>query len=74
MVFLHTSPVHVSRFNAILNALHYKHEVRHYVNEALLNTVLETGCLDKMGFKNSLIEYEKRLMQSSFVRVLLMVP
>ena len=54
MVFLHTSPVHISRFNAILNALHYKHEVRHYVNEALLNTVLETGCLDKVGFKKQL--------------------
>jgi hypothetical protein len=54
IVFLHTSTIHVSRFNKVLDRLHYKGKVEHFVNESLLKGATELGKIDEFGFKTQI--------------------
>lgn len=60
IVFLHTSPVHIKRFNNILKTLHFKGEVQHVVNESLLEFTTHNEEIDAIGFKNQINEIKRR--------------
>lgn len=50
LALLHTSPIHIARFNAILKTLNYTGTVKHYVNETILRNALAWGKTDSEGF------------------------
>ena len=50
IAFLHTSPVHIDRFEKIVSALDKRIETCHFVHEELLKFALQNGSLDKNSF------------------------
>lgn len=59
ITFLHTAVSHIDRFNKIVEDIDHAVEVKHYVNESLLNTALTTGLPDKEGFYNEILKIKK---------------
>lgn len=49
VAFLHTSPVHIVRFQALAEQ-YYINEIKHFVNTDLLTSALETGQPDIVAF------------------------
>ena len=59
IAFLHTSPIHISRFEKILKQYNYKNEIQHFVNEEILQTALTTGKLAIESFQNQIYQIQK---------------
>ncbi len=57
LIFLHTSPLHVDRFNKVLDLLAFRGEVKHVVNEELLTFALKTGKIDSLAFANQIADF-----------------
>ena len=50
IAFLHTSPIHIHRFEKLVRKFDTEIETRHFVNEELLQFALQNGKLDKNSF------------------------
>lgn len=59
LIFLHTSPLHIPRFNNVLKRVNFKGEVKHIVNESLLDFSSKNGKVDEVGFENQIKEIKK---------------
>ncbi len=54
IIFLHTAPVHVARFEALVRQYDQHIITKHMVNEKLLETAVTTGHVDKQGFEQAI--------------------
>lgn len=59
IAFLHTSDVHVERFENLVKKFDKNIQTKHYVNENLLNYALKNSQLDSEGFKKELQNIRK---------------
>ena len=61
IAFLHTSPIHIDTFEKLVRKFDDNIEIKHFVNEKLLETALSNGETDVVSFKNEieLIKKEK---------------
>ena len=59
IALLHTSPVHISRFDKLLEKLGIDQPVKHFVNEKILKKALETGKIDQEGFNEEIKKIQK---------------
>lgn len=50
IAFLHTSPIHIERFDCILDEIDSSIKRKHYVEEDLLNFALKNQFIDEAGF------------------------
>ena len=54
IAFLHTSPIHIDRFDKLVRKYHPTIAIQHFVKEDILNTALTTGQLDTTTFKDTI--------------------
>ncbi|PKH49358.1 hypothetical protein CXF68_01050 [Tenacibaculum sp. Bg11-29] len=59
IAFLHTSNVHIERFENLVKKFDKNIQTKHYVNEKLLNYALKNSQLDSEGFKKELQNIKK---------------
>ena len=54
IAFLHTSPIHIETFEKLVRKLDKNVEIKHFVNEKLLETALINGETDVVSFKKEI--------------------
>ena len=59
ITFLHTSSIHIDRFEQLVRKYHSTIPIQHIVNEAILEIALTTGDLDKSSFLRTIQEIEQ---------------
>ncbi|MGL1886283.1 MAG: hypothetical protein OCD76_07190, partial [Reichenbachiella sp.] len=57
--FLHTSKVHIDRFESLVRLHDQEVVTKHYVNAALLDTALSSGKTDSVSFGHQIEEIKK---------------
>lgn len=65
IAFLHTSNVHIDRFEKLVRQFDTEIKTRHFVNEGLLKTALEKGVLDENGFASMVSKIELEQPQTT---------
>jgi hypothetical protein len=58
IAFLHTSNVHIDRFQKLVRQFDTEIEIQHFVNEDLLKTALKESRLDENGFASMISKIE----------------
>ena len=59
IAFLHTSSIHIDRFERLVKKYHPTIAIQHFVQEDILQTALTTGQLDKTTFLNTIQTIQK---------------
>ena len=59
IAFLHTSPVHIDRFERLVRKYHPTIAIQHFVKEDILQTALANGQLDKITFLDTIQAIQK---------------
>ncbi len=59
ITFLHTSSIHINRFDKIIKELQIAAKVEHFVAEELLEAATKQGKIDKNGFEEVIVEIKK---------------
>lgn len=59
ITFLHTSPLHVDRFEQLVRKYHSTIPIQHVVKESILETALVTGQLDEISFLRTIREIKQ---------------
>ncbi len=54
IAFLHTSEIHIDRFENLVMKYNSEIPIKHFVNEELLSVALSNGKLDTVSFKNEI--------------------
>lgn len=63
LAFLHTSPIHIRRFEDLVKKHNNTITTKHFVNEDLLKNSLATGTLDIKSFTKQIQEIKKHTVQ-----------
>jgi len=63
LAFLHTSPIHIERFENLVRKYNNTISTKHFVNEALLKESSSTGLLDLKSFTSQIQEIKKHPVQ-----------
>lgn len=59
IAFLHTSPLHIARFEQIVRKYHSTIPIQHIVKESILETALATGKLDEITFADTIQQIQQ---------------
>lgn len=59
IAFLHTSDIHIAKFDALVKKYNSNIEIRHFVNEDILKSALENGKTDRETFYSEIEEIKK---------------
>lgn len=54
IAFLHTSPIHIEKFEKIVRKNNTNIEIKHFVNESLLDNAIRTGNVNSQAFQEEI--------------------
>lgn len=65
IAFLHTSSIHIEKFDNLVRSVNKEIEVKHFVNADLLSSALENGITDSETFSREIAEI--KLLQPELI-------